>query len=742
MASTICAVPDGYPAEIIGYADPWIASPGDQVSIKVSSTASKYSHRTVRLIQGLDVPHAPEVRMEDITEINSGSSQGRFQRAHPGSYAIVDNLGVQGQDEGLSLSLYVQPYLVKPGHDQALVSLLDDNLSAGISILIDEQGHIKLRVGDGDKLQEIKIDYTLTERQWLKLDVTVQGSSLKFSLEPCTYLGQRVGQNHFQVIDIGKPIVLPSPGRLSLAATQPRHDAIATDHFNGRIDNVRVFALGKNPREIINLDFRLKISTDEIVDVSPYKNNGVLINAPTRAIPGHDWDGSETDWTKTSYGYGAIHFHEDDLDDAKWDTDFTITLPTGAQSGAYAVEVCNADDVSVKDYIVFFVRPNLKSTTAKLALVLSTFTYTAYANERMYDETKSSHLAPSGNFEPRPADEDFLRMERRSDLGLSLYDVHRDGTGNVFSSIKRPILNVRPAFHHWALDRPREFSADLLMIGFMEKTGIKYDILTDHQLHEQGVKALEPYSTVITGSHPEYPSIESLNAYSGFAARGGSLLYLGGNGFYWRSVIDPANPHRMEVRRGDQGVRTYGLPGSERHHSLNGGRGGLWRSLGRAANYLFAVGCCGEGVGPGVPYARTTAGRDERYAWVFKGLAENELIGEHGFGGGASGDEIDRWDPMHGSPPDSVVLASSTGHPDEFILFPEDFGFQQTNITGTGTNLVRSDIVLYKTPGGGEVFSVGSMNWYNSVGWDGYDNSVAKVTENVIRKFLDNALEQ
>ncbi len=35
MASTICAIPEGYPAEIIGYADPWIVSPGDEVEIKV-----------------------------------------------------------------------------------------------------------------------------------------------------------------------------------------------------------------------------------------------------------------------------------------------------------------------------------------------------------------------------------------------------------------------------------------------------------------------------------------------------------------------------------------------------------------------------------------------------------------------------------------------------------------------------------------------------------------------------------
>lgn len=33
--STIVPTPAGYPAEIIGYAEPWIASPGENVDIKV-----------------------------------------------------------------------------------------------------------------------------------------------------------------------------------------------------------------------------------------------------------------------------------------------------------------------------------------------------------------------------------------------------------------------------------------------------------------------------------------------------------------------------------------------------------------------------------------------------------------------------------------------------------------------------------------------------------------------------------
>jgi hypothetical protein len=122
-------------------------------------------------------------------------------------------------------------------------------------------------------------------------------------------------------------------------------------------------------------------------------------------------------------------------------------------------------------------------------------------------------------------------MQRPSGLGLSLYDVHRDGSGTVYSTSKRPILDVRPGYVHWAFQRPREFSADLLMIGFLEKHfGAGYDILTDHDMHANGVAALAGHNTVITGSHLEYHSTQTLNAWTHFAQRGGNIMYLGGNG--------------------------------------------------------------------------------------------------------------------------------------------------------------------------------------------------------------------
>ncbi|KAH7112040.1 hypothetical protein EDB81DRAFT_828768 [Dactylonectria macrodidyma] len=169
----------------------------------------------------------------------------------------------------------------------------------------------------------------------------------------------------------------------------------------------------------------------------------------------------------------------------------------------------------------------------------------------------------------------------------------------MYSSAKRPLLNCRPDYINWTGHRPRELSAELIMQGFLERLGVPYDVVTDHDLHMQGVQALHAYNTVITGCHPEYHTLASYMAYEEYLRGGGNLMYLGGNGFYWSSAVDRLRPHRLEVRRGGQGVRTsYQEPG-ERHHSLDGHVGGLWRDRGKAANYLVGVGCCGEGAGPG-----------------------------------------------------------------------------------------------------------------------------------------------
>jgi hypothetical protein len=138
-----------------------------------------------------------------------------------------------------------------------------------------------------------------------------------------------------------------------------------------------------------------------------------------------------------------------------------------------------------------------------------------------------------------------------------------------------------------------------------------------------------------------------------------------------------------------------------------------------------------------IHYANTITGASKfaEYHWIFGGIGENELIEVEGFGGGASGDGIDRFDTANGSPANTVMLATSAGHSDDFGLFPEDVGFPMTNTLGTWPDLIRSDIVAYETSGGGGCL-VGNINWSCSLAWEGYENNVAKVTGHVLSGFV------
>lgn len=676
-----------------------------------------------------------------MTQIPQGRQHGRVQIAHPGSYAYVSEWRPPTAGKGLQISLYMQAWLVDCSHAQTLVSTLNTAEQTGFSIVLNSHGSIDVWTGTDHEFEVISTGIKPKKKTWSQLEISFVGRSIKVSLSPKSFKVEPIPiSTAYETQLQGEPLIY-RPGPLFVAADQNGSNDSrqrATNFFNGRIADLTLQTSEESSSLLAKYDFALQMSSDTIVDTSGHGQNGLLINAPTRAVRSHDWDGSECDWTKAKYGYGAIHFHDDDMDDADWDTDFIITIPCGVRSGAYAVEV-EATNGKDKDWVTFFVRPHSweSDISKKVCLVFSTFTYLAYANERLYDTTRpnTADLGPGFDIDKTIKSSEFYKMRRRLDLGLSTYDRHNDGSGVIFSSSKRPILNVRPGYIMWAFSRPREFSADLMMLGYLEREGIPYEIITDHDLHQRGVDALKGFNTVITGCHPEYPSPQVFAAYSTFAAHGGNLMYMGGNGFYWVTALDSARPHRLELRRGDVGVRPYTLPGGEQVNSLDGQQSGLWRSRGMSCNTLWGVGFCAQGTGLGVPYKRTEQSKSSHLSWIFEGI-EGDLIGEYGFGGGASGDEIDRYDVENGSPEDAVILASSTGHSDEFGIATEDLTYPALNTLGTQTNLIRSDLVYYIAAGGGAVFSVGSINWYCSLAWEAYENNVARLTGNIIKGFL------
>ena len=97
---------------------------------------------------------------------------------------------------------------------------------------------------------------------------------------------------------------------------------------------------GRGPRDTLAAwDFSLDIPTSKVTDTGSHRLHGTAVNIPTRAVTGHNWTGNEMDYTHARDQYGAIYFHDDDLEDAKWDADFEFTLPDDLRSGVYAARL-------------------------------------------------------------------------------------------------------------------------------------------------------------------------------------------------------------------------------------------------------------------------------------------------------------------------------------------------------------------------------------------------------------------
>jgi N,N-dimethylformamidase len=479
------------------------------------------------------------------------------------------------------------------------------------------------------------------------------------------------------------------------------------------------------------------MATMEIEDSGPNGLHGRLVNLPTRAMKGASWTGEERDWQAAPHQYAAIHFHDDDLHDCGWADDFSFTVPKDMRSGVYGMQLrCGTH----RDVIPFFVRPQIGKPRGKVCYIASTFTYQVYGNfsRGLYDEPFRKRVADWKAAANNPDD--------NKDYGLSTYNFHRDGSGVAYSSYLRPLLSWRPdylTFNDAAGSGLRHLPADTHLTGWLDRMGIAYDVVTDHDLHEKGVEILASYKVVMTGTHPEYHTERTLDALQAYIETGGRLMYLGGNGFYWRVALSDNVPGAIEVRRTEGGIRTWPAEPGEYYHAFDGAYGGLWRRSDRPPNLLCGIGFSSQGTFVGDSYRQMPAARDNHHAWVFEGV-KDELFGGYGFsGGGAAGFELDRLDHRLGSPLNAVVLASSEGHDRKnfVVVHEERLGFNTTIPGQTLEELIRADMTYIEKPKGGAVFSVGSITYCGSLPHNKFDNDVSRLTFNVVNRFGELGLK-
>ena len=729
---------------IVSYSDPLSVRPGDEVRFMVSSLDEEpFEARLVRIICGDVSPDGHGYEEVEVASTVDGTYPGRFQPIHQGSYVEVPpHELLQGLD---SLRVELCVYPTRLHGDRSLISTSGGGggfaveLRDGVPVVRigpavgPSEGTVGRPDGTTESTVELGADRAVTVRRWTRLIATYDGSdgTLRLTVEPLvTAPGDRATARRWKGETRGRARVA-SDGPLLLAAHlaapegEGGNDAFAgppvrSQHLDGRLDAVR---LGSSPHAEpeVRWDFSLDIGTDRVTDTGPHGLHGRTVQVPARAVPGVGWTGEVHDHRVDPSHYGAIHFHADDLADAGWEVTCTYQVPDDLPSGVHALRTSVGES---HDHAVFFVLPGRQAEPAAVAWLAPTITYRAYANTRLM-------LNPDrvfGNWSEAEIVNDRFLAEHR-ECGPGLYDHHRDGHGVAYSSHLRPVLNLKPGGGLWV------FTADTNVTAWLDRTGVDHDVITDDALHEEGDDLLAPYRVLITGTHPEYWTTVMLDALERWLSNGGRLMVLGANGFYWRTGVHPTAPGVVEVRRAEDGTRAWVAEPGEYYMESTGELGGLWRRLGRPPNRVCGVGFAAQGFTTSGYYRRSSAWHDPRVAFAVAGLSEGELLGDHGtIGGGAAGQEIDRFDESLGSPAHTIVLASSEGHPPDMLQTKEEFFATDMPIRGTAP---RADLVFFETPNGGAVFSTGSIAWAGSLATNDYDNDVARLTTNVLHRFAD-----
>jgi hypothetical protein len=244
----------------------------------------------------------------------------------------------------------------------------------------------------------------------------------------------------------------------------------------------------------------------------------------------------------------------------------------------------------------------------------------------------------------------------------NFYDANGNGWGDTWYAggpsqvvmLDRPFLRrgVPPFFRRY----------DLPFQHWLVEHGIQVDTITDDELETStGAGLASAYDLIVFPGHHEYVTDREMDAVTGFRDRGGNLIFLSANNFFWR------------VERSGTTIR----------------RTQQWRKLGRPEAAVigaqYRANDEGERQEPFIVGDTTAA----PWLWAGTGLTSGSRLGADI---GGYGTEIDGTAPS--SPPGTIVLAE----------VPDLFGPGLT-----------AQMTYYETPAGAKVFAAGTLDFGGSV---------------------------
>ena len=704
---------------LIGYVTPLSAKARETLQFKISSADNRDVVASVFRLDCCDPnPAGPGPKSEKVEFGLEQRYRAVEQKAHLGSCAIGP---IPKRPEGLVVSLTVQPR-VSSASSQTIFSLQNSDGSDGFALVLADGLLFLKTLREPQATAELKLDLRLNE--WTRLDVIFDDKGV--SAHGCAVRNRESAEAALAASDVLN--VLRDVDHICFAASWVGHPE---DCFNGSIEDPAV--TDTKGQVLASWTFTNTIGREWIEDNVDRSRRLVLINMPMRAVRSSGWTGHNMDWKVAPQDYGAITFHSDDLSDCKWETTIAMEVPAGMPSGVYGLYVDNGLGT---DIIPFYVLRNPQLPRQRILFLAPTFTYMAYANHARGNFSRPLQ-ARVREWNAYPHNPDHIGA-----YGYSTYNRHPDGSGITLSSRLRPIMTMRPQYLTYFDANGsgmRHFSADSHLTDWLRVKGFGFDVLTDEDLDRDGANALSGYDVVLTGTHPEYHTRRTLEALISYREAGGKLMYLGGNGFYWKIGRDSNEPHMIEIRRAEGGMRVWASQPGEYYNQLDGEYGGLWRRNGIAPQKVAGVGFTAEGAFEGTYYLRTKESFEADLAFLFDGIPSEQRIGDFGLsGGGAAGFEIDQAAADLGTPDFARVVAASEGHGPTFettfeeLLLPGVFDGGLRPYGG-----IRSNIVYGTAENGGGLFSVGSITFCGSLSHNGYDNNVSRLLENCLRKFLE-----
>ena len=383
--------PNANPRQTIplaGYASGFSVSPGETIEFKVSSTVeSNYHARLVRVVSCDPNPDGPGIVEHEIPASFEGDYPGRFQPTSMGSYVRV---GLRGRLDGLgSFTALATIWPTLPNRNlQGVIGRMDAANGAGFALAVSAEGATACLGA-----HRLSVGKALIERRWYRVWMSFDARTGELTV------GQAPVRNAVDADDRGMATASAVPsvatGDLLIGALGgDEAGQVDSAHFNGKIESPAIVGqvlnaseveaaaadpdLGSGEATVAAWDFSHGISTRVVQDRGPFALHGEAVNLPARAVTDSNWDGSVHCWQGQPEHYGAIHFHDDDLYDCGWESDFSFSVPEGFRSGVYAARLESA--AGDREMIPFFVTAPIGAPQSRIAVLVPTFTYTVYAN--------------------------------------------------------------------------------------------------------------------------------------------------------------------------------------------------------------------------------------------------------------------------------------------------------------------------------------------------------------------------